>query len=236
MNSDARGTALVFGATGAIGSGVARSLSVDHRVFGTTRCSDLVSESLLLVDPLGERSGVADALAALPELDVVVWAQGTNRNDSIETFDVAAFREVFDGNCTFVAETLAALCALHKIRSGARLCVVSSIWQQTVRPGKLSYTVSKAAVGGLVRAAAAELASSGIVINAVLPGVLDTPMTRAALDEEQIAEVELATGFKRLPSVDEVVAAVRALCDRANTGMTGQSVTVDLGFGGVRLV
>jgi 3-oxoacyl-[acyl-carrier protein] reductase len=96
--------------------------------------------------------------------------------------------------------------------------------------------MSKAAVGGLVRSASIDLAPRGILINAVLPSVIDTPMTSANLTPEQVERVANSTPFGRLISLDEVVAAIELLCSERNTGITGQSLSVDLGFAHARLV
>jgi 3-oxoacyl-[acyl-carrier protein] reductase len=85
-----------------------------------------------------------------------------------------------------------------------------------------------------VRAASADLATAGHLVNAVLPSVTDTPMTRAMLSDEQVQRVAAATGLGRLTSLDDVAEAVAWLCSPANTGVTGQSIPVDLGFSHVR--
>ncbi|MBA3050275.1 SDR family NAD(P)-dependent oxidoreductase, partial [Brevundimonas sp.] len=119
---------------------------------------------------------------------------------------------------------------------GARLCVVSSIWQERARQSKLSYTMTKAALGGFVRSASVDLAADGHLINAVLPGVLDTPMTHAAMAPEQVQRVAQATLFNALPTPDGIARLVGFLCSDQNTVVTGQSITADLGFSHVRLV
>ena len=81
-----------------------------------------------------------------------------------------------------------------------------------------------------MRAAALDLAPLGVLVNAVLPGVVETPMTRAMLTAEQIAGFERATGADRMVAPNDVAAVVAYLASGRNTGMTGQSVTVDLGF------
>ncbi len=220
--------ALVFGASGAIGTAIAEALRADgHTVTGTSRNG---SDELLAVEDL-ER---LHALDALDPLDAVVWAQGANVNDSAAGAGLDSFEGVMAANVTFVVATLGHLLRSDRVRDGARLVVLSSIWQELARPGKFSYTISKAAVGGLVRAAAADLAERGILVNAVLPSVTDTPMTRSMLSAEQVSRVTAETGFARLTSLDDITGLVVHLCSQSNMGVTGQSIPVDLGLGRVR--
>lgn len=211
--------------------------AADHEVVGTARAVSPVgaANEMVAVDPFDAATGMA-ALGDVGPLDAVVWAQGTNVNDSVLEFDLAAHLEVLNANCVFVAATLAELLRMNLLRDGARLCVISSIWQTIARERKFSYTVSKAALAGLVHSAAADLASRGMLINAVLPSVTDTAMTRAMLNQEQIDRFTSATGFERLTSLDDVASTVVFLCSERNTGVTGQSIAVDLGYTTVRRV
>lgn len=226
--------ALVVGGRGSIGAAVADTLRTSGAEVLTT--SRTAGPGVVRLDPQQPETERRQVLAGLPELDAVVWAQGTNVNDQLGTLDLARSREVLDGNLTFVAESLDALVAQGRLRRGARLVVISSVWEVVARPGKFSYTVSKAALGGLVRAAALDLARHDLLINAVLPGVVDTPMTRAMLSAEQLTAVQQATGFGRLVSLEAVTSIVAYLCSDANTGVTGQSIAVDLGFSVARSV
>lgn len=229
--------ALVFGGLGSIGDAVATALAEhDQRVFRTSRVPVADNHDVFAIDPFESQGPGLGGLDDLPELQAVVWAQGVNAGDSVGRFDRSGFEDLLRANCTFVAVTLAAMLERNLLAHGARLCVVSSIWQTVARQHKLSYTVSKAAVGGLVRSCAVDLAGRGILVNAVLPGAVDTPMTRAALTPEQLANLAASTGFQRLTSVADVVSLVCYLCSEANTGVTGQSIAVDLGYSVGRLV
>jgi NAD(P)-dependent dehydrogenase (short-subunit alcohol dehydrogenase family) len=127
--------------------------------------------------------------------------------------------------------------ALRLLRpGGARMVVVSSIWQERARGDKLSYMVTKAAVGGLVRSASVDLGWEGHLVNAVLPGVLDTPMTRTNLSDEQITVVTGKTTLGRLPDLGTVAETICFLCSRDNRSISGQSVVVDLGMSNAHLL
>jgi NAD(P)-dependent dehydrogenase (short-subunit alcohol dehydrogenase family) len=166
----------------------------------------------------------------------VCWAQGANLADSVFDVDSTKHLELYRTNCLFVLETLRVLLERGLLAASARLVVVSSIWQRIARQDKLSYIMSKAALGGLVQSASIDLAKRGVLINAVLPSALDTPMTAANMTPLEIERLARATGFGRLSSLDDVVAAIEFLCSERNTGVTGQSLVVDLGFSHAHLV
>jgi NAD(P)-dependent dehydrogenase (short-subunit alcohol dehydrogenase family) len=166
----------------------------------------------------------------------VCWAQGANRNDSVYDVSVESHLAIYNANCTYILVTLQALLAAGLLERGSRLCVISSIWQEMARQNKLSYCMSKSALRGLVLSAAADLAKDGHLINAVLPGALDTPMTRANLSAEQIGRLEGATQFGALSQLRDVASLVCYLCGAENTGVTGQFIAADLGYSRVRIV
>jgi len=226
---------LVFGGRGAIGSAVrARFLRLGWQVTATSRQSD-AGEGWVVCDPAAgiENEDLLDSAAPYA---AICWAQGANATDSVFDVDLESHASLYQANCLFVIETLKLLLARALLAPAARLVVISSIWQNIARQNKLSYIMTKAAIGGLVRSAAVDLAPRGIFINAVLPSAIDTPMTAANLSAAQLARLAGATGFERLVSLDDVVAAVEFLCAPQNSGMTGQSLTVDLGFSHARLV
>lgn len=226
-------SALLFGAGGALGSAIHATLAGQgHQLFtaGTSPGADPSRHLPLAYDqPLPSR-----LFGALPPLDAVVWAQGLNCSDSITAFEPNDLQRLWQANVVFIASSLSALLAAGRLRTGSRLAVVSSIWQLESRPGKFSYTISKAALQGLVKSCALDLGARGILINAVLPGVVDTPMTRAHLSAEQIAAITAQTALHRLAEPPDIAEAVAFLVSPANRAITGQFLTVDAGFIGFK--
>ena len=228
-------TCLVIGGSGAIGSAVVEQFMQNKfQVWTSSRSvSTNVKQQLQL---LGKSEADRKILQDAPTFDAVVWAQGANLNDNITDVEDDAFAELMQANVGFVVSTMSSLLDSKKITNGARLCVISSIWQQAIRPNKLSYSITKSALSGLVQSAALDLADQNILVNAILPGVLDTPMTRSVLSSEQINSVASRTGFARLVSPQEVAVLCHFVCSEANTTLTGQSLVADLGFSNVRPV
>ena len=235
----ARPRIAIFGASGAIGSGLvewfaAREWDVTAIVRQLTTATVAREQVTTVVwNPLADES----VPASLGQLDAVVWAQGDNCTDNIADLDYKRHMRMYEANVGHVLVSLNALLGAGALVShGARLCVISSIWQNIARQNKLSYCVTKSALQGLVRSVSLDLAEEGHVINAVLPGALDTPMTRANLSAEQIGRLEAATPGSRLAGVADVAAVVEFCCSPAHRSITGQFLTVDKGFTHARIV
>jgi len=228
---------LLFGSSGAIGSAIAKSAANrGWHITGAVRPqSNSACETFDFVHY--DVDGGFGGMDRVEPFDAVCWAQGANMVDSPASFDCARHLELYRANCLSIMDSLFRLLDMRLLRDGgARLCAISSIWQERARSDKFSYTVTKAAVGGIVRAASVDLGSQGHLFNGVLPGVLDTPMTRANLTPEQIERVSGKTSHDRLPDLDTLVATVLFLLSPENRSISGQSVTVDLGFSNTCLI
>ncbi len=229
---------LLFGANGAIGGKIAEKfLSEGWDVVGATRrpVAGKQGISWLELDPFHVDFD-GSALRPLAPYSAVCWAQGANLNDSIYNVTLDGHMELYRANCVFILLTFQKLLELNLLSPASRLCIISSIWQNLARQNKFSYSMTKAALQGLVLSAAADIAADGHFINAVLPGALDTPMTRRNLSGDQIWRLEESTKFKRLPALADVANLVFYLCGPYNTGITGQFIAADLGFSNVRII
>lgn len=226
---------VLFGANGAIGQAVLANASArGWQVLCATRKpwepgAAPADQRTVCCDPLSDDP--AKVLAGEAPFDAVCWAHGANLADSVERFDVAAHSRLYEANCLSVMASAAALLSAGFLSpQGARLVAISSIWQERARQDKLSYCVTKAALGGFVRSAAVDLGLKGHLVNAVLPGVLDTPMAAANLSPRQIEGIKTKTPAGRLPDLATVAETVTFLCSPQNTAINGQSITVDLGM------
>ena len=230
---------LIFGASGAIGTALTHWFLVHGwEVTAVTRSvspSNVPSEvDWLAWGPFAGNEGVSKEISQ--PFNAAVWAQGQNFNDSIHTFDAAAHDDIYRANVVYIMKSLQALLTQGLLVAPSRLCVISSIWQNIARQNKLSYTVSKAALQGLVQSLAIDLGKDGHLVNAVLPGALDTPMTRDNLSVEQIHRLEELTPLGKLPTLDDVCNMVGFLCSEDNTGITGQFIAADKGFSYARIL
>ena len=216
---------LIFGATGSIGNYIFDSLKKEgHNVTGTTSSNEKITDNIIYVN-----NDNLESLNTIGNIDSIVWAQGYNFSDNILNFDNNNFNKIIDANVTFILKTLNYLHINNKINDNAKLVIISSIWEEFTRENKLSYTISKSALSGMVKNLAYDLSSKNILINNVLPGVIDNEMSRKALSEIQMNNVKNQMKFGRLITLDDVYKIVRFLIID-NNGITGQSIKVDLGF------
>jgi NAD(P)-dependent dehydrogenase (short-subunit alcohol dehydrogenase family) len=178
----------------------------------------------------------ATSAAASGSYDGVVWAQGLNSSGGVLDADDDDYLRLFDANVVFIGRTLKQLVAASALSPTSRGVVLSSIWQVAVRPNKIAYVASKAALAGVVPSIAIDMAEHGFAINGVLPGVIDTPMTRSALSADQIDRVESETIGGHLATPENVASAVEWLLDARAAGINGQWIAVDNGWSVVRSV
>lgn len=119
----------------------------------------------------------------------------------------------------------------HMIQKGyGRIVNISSIWSLMSKPGRLTYSASKAGLNGITRTLAIELAASNILVNAVAPGYTNTELTMINNTQAQVEEIKKLIPLGRLAEPEEIAEVVYFLCSSANTYITGQVIFADGGF------
>jgi len=217
--------ALIFGSSGSIGKYIFDHLQIDNiDCIGTTTNENKVNEKTIYVD-INNLSNLLN----IENIDIIVWAHGHNFNDNINSFDVTNFITMINSNVSFILVTLNYLINNNKINNGSKMVIVSSIWEELTRENKLSYSISKAALSGLVKNVSYDLSSKNILINNILPGVIDNEMSQKTLLPSQFEYIKNYMQFERLITLEDVYKTVKFLTTE-NSGITGQSIKVDLGF------
>lgn len=214
MPDSERSIFLIFGSTGSIGN----------------RCSELLEENSIVIRGEKTINGLNAQLSKIEAISGVIWAQGRNATDSIIQ-ESNELELVLQANLFFIVESLMALISTGKLKRGAQLVIIGSVWSSLARPDKMSYIVSKSAIGGLVRSLAVDLGKYEIQVNAISPGPVDTRMTRNNLTIEEIKRIEKETPLGRLIELDEICRIIVDVARGRMKGMTGQEITVDGGWG-----
>ena len=111
-----------------------------------------------------------------------------------------------------------------------RIVNISSVWSVVSRAGRISYSMSKAALNGMTRSLAVELSPYNILVNAVAPGYVLTDLTCQNNSETELETIRKTIPLQRLAEPQEIADIVAFLCSERNTYLTGQTLVVDGGF------
>jgi NAD(P)-dependent dehydrogenase (short-subunit alcohol dehydrogenase family) len=225
---------LIFGGTGALGTAIAQKFSNEgyEVIYGVRKITD---GKVQFQVPL--TTGPVPDLLKGQLFDAVVFAQGANINDSVITSSVEDLNRLFEANVSFISENTKALISHNLIKHKGKIVILSSLWEQLTRQDKMAYTVTKAAVGGLVRSMAVDLGNAkGILVNGLLPGIVETPMSRGLLSAKQMENIEAQTPGHKLTVPTDVANATYLLGCEDNSAISGQSLFVDYGFAIARVI
>ncbi len=172
---------------------------------------------------------VKAALEGLGKVDILVNNAGITRDDLIMRMGIDAWREVLETNLSGAFYTLKAVTRpMLKARSG-RIINITSVSGQAGQMGQANYSSAKAGLIGLTKAAARELASRGITVNAVAPGFVLTELTQD-LPEALQAQITERTPLGRFGTPQEIADAVAFLVSDEAAYITGQVLAVDGGL------
>lgn len=182
-------------------------------------------------DSDGAAQAVKDARICLgvPAFDCLVLNAGVSSGGLFLDSDEGQWKDIFDVNLGGVINvTKAALPQMISRQTGS-IVMLSSVWGQTGASCESVYSASKAAVIGLAKSLAKELAPSGIRVNAVAPGVIDTDMN-ACYSREELEALTEEIPMGRLGSAEEAARAVCFLASEDASYITGQVLAVNGGF------
>jgi 3-oxoacyl-[acyl-carrier protein] reductase len=242
ISFDFSGTSvLVTGGTSGIGHAIATAFSTagaSVTVTGTRGSAGDYDVDLAGFGyrPLELRDGEAvDALAAgLGSLDVLVNNAGANFPDGLDEWSPEGFSAALDLNVEgaqrLTVRSRKALAASSMTGGASVVNVVSmtAFRSTTIVPG---YSAAKAALTALTRNLAVHWARHGIRVNAVAPGLIDTPMTAPMKSMPELLEAEVGRGVMgRMGTAEEVAGAVLFLSSEASSFTTGSVLPVDGGF------
>ena len=236
-------TALVTGASGGLGSAIAKALAAQGArlalsgsnagkltAFRSELGGDHIAVPANLSDPLAVDSLVPAALEVLGgKLDILVNNAGVTRDNLLMRMKDEEFEEVIRINLEAAFRLMRATAKpMMKARFG-RIISITSVVGVTGNPGQANYVASKAALIGMTKAVAQELASRNITANAVAPGFMTSAMTDA-LNEQQRAGILSRIPMGAMGSGEDIGAACVYLASREAGYVTGQTLHVNGGM------
>jgi len=165
------------------------------------------------IEAAAQKLGALDALVVTPSINV--------RKPLLDLTD-EEFDRVVDLNLKGVFRVLRAFAPAMAARGKGSIVAFSSVRAQVVEPGQGVYAATKAGTLQMIRALAAELGTSGVRLNAVAPGVVETPLTKQIIENETWYRAYADKSMlKRWASPAEMAGAVVFLCSDASSYVTG---------------
>jgi 3-oxoacyl-[acyl-carrier protein] reductase len=238
-------TALVTGATGGIGAGIARAF---HKAGATVAISGRQVDKLeALKAELGDRIHVVpcdladraqvaklidEATKALGgRLDILVNNAGLTRDNLFMVMKDEQWDDVIAVNLTstFMLCRAAARAMLRNKTGFGRIINISSVSGVFGNPGQGNYAASKAGMIGMTKSLAREVANRGITANCIAPGFIRTAMTDALNDKQQ-EDISKMIPAQRFGSVEDIAAGALYLASNEGGYMTGQTLHINGGM------
>jgi NAD(P)-dependent dehydrogenase (short-subunit alcohol dehydrogenase family) len=240
-------TAVITGASKGLGKAMAIALAAEGARVA------LVSRDLALLDGVAKEIAAAAGEAAAVQADVTSEDQvrtateqivarfgkvnilinnaGVNVRKNITDFTLEEWRRVMDTNVT-AAFLMCRACVPHMTGQGyGRILNMTSIMSWVSLPQRAAYSASKAALLGMTRALALELASEGITANGISPGPFATEMNKALIENAELnAQFVANIPLGRWGKVEEIGQLAVYLCSEDAGFVTGTDILIDGGW------
>lgn len=235
-------TALVTGASRGIGSAIAEALAAEgYRLYLTckssasdlTQVSNRLSETYQIectpiIADMGDAQAVNRLFSQIHELTLLVNNAGVSHIGLLHEMSVEEWQNLMNVNLNALFYTCRLAVPMMLQRHAGKIINISSVWGNVGASMEVAYSASKGGVNAFTKALAKELAPSGIQVNAIACGVIDTQMN-ASISAEDMEVLRSEIPSDRIGQSKEVASLLLSLL-HAPSYLTGQIITLDGGW------
>ncbi len=235
-------TAVITGASRGIGAAIAEAFAQNgYDLMITCKESKVLLNQLqerlsrdyavscrTFIGDISQEETVKELFASVTDIDVLVNNAGISYVGLLHDMDLTDWNHVISTNLTSVF-----LCSKYAIplmlkKKCGQIINISSVWGNVGASTEVAYSASKGGINAFTRALAKELAPSGIQVNALACGMIDTDMNRH-LSQDEVHTIIEEIPADRIGQPSDVAAAVLSLCT-GSSYLTGQIISVDGGW------
>ena len=232
--------AIVTGGTRGIGEAISIALNEmglkvaanyagnDERAKAFTERTGIAAYKWDVADYDACQDGVRQVEADLGPVDVLVNNAGITRDTTMKRMDREKWQQVIDTNLGGCFNMAKAVFEGMLGRGYGRIVNIGSINGQAGQYGQVNYAAAKSGIHGFTKALAQEGARSGVTVNAIAPGYIDTDMV-AAVPEDVLAKIVARIPVNRLGKADEIARGVAFLVDENAGFITGSTLSINGG-------
>ena len=228
---------VIIGCGSGIGLSTAKELHKTHQVLGISRTKTSEIDNLNI--QFYEKNILSDSLENItfPEkIDGLVYAPGSINLKPFNRLTEEDFRNDFEINVLGAVKIIQKLLSNLKKSDNASIVLFSSVAAKTGMPFHASIATSKAAIEGLTKSLAAELAAQKIRVNAIAPSLTETPLASQLLSSEERREASAKRHpLQKIGQPEEIAKMVVFLLSESGSWITGQTIGIDGGIGSLKI-
>jgi len=163
-------------------------------------------------------------------VEVLINNAGINKTGAFVEFSPEDFLSIMQVNLYSAFRLIQAVLPGMISKKWGRIINITSIFSIVSKEFRAPYSASKFGMDGMTASLAAEVAESGVLVNSVAPGFIDTELTRKVLGEKGMREMATKVPIRRMGSPKEVARLVLWLASNENTFVSAQNIAIDGGF------